>query len=205
MLAGGRFDVDHALHPLLLPAPAAARVVTIHDLHFLTHPERTSAEIRRDYPPLVRAHAHRADGIVVDSHFTAREVERRLERARRRITICPPGGSRLAAPRHAARPTTPTCSSWARSSRGRTSGALLDAYAHAARRDCPKPAAARARRPAAPDAEPWLRRLRAPAARRPGAARRLRRPEARRAVRRARACWCSRPSRRASACRSSKR
>ena len=33
-------------------------------------------EIRRDYPALVRAHAHRADRIIVISRFTAAEVER---------------------------------------------------------------------------------------------------------------------------------
>ena len=41
-------------------------VVTIHDLNFLTHPERTSAEIRRDYPALAQRHAPalRAVGLV---------------------------------------------------------------------------------------------------------------------------------------------
>jgi hypothetical protein len=71
-------DVTHSLHPLLLPARAAARVITIHDLNFLAHPERTRAEIRRDYPVLVREHAHRADAIIVPSRFTATEVERQL-------------------------------------------------------------------------------------------------------------------------------
>ncbi|MBZ5559413.1 MAG: glycosyltransferase family 4 protein [Acidobacteriia bacterium] len=90
-LAGRAFDVTHSSHPLLLPARAAAHVVTIHDLHFLAHPERTRAEIRRDYPALVRAHAHRADRIIVSSAFAAGEVERRLEVPRERIAICAPG------------------------------------------------------------------------------------------------------------------
>ncbi len=50
MLTRASFDVVHSLHPLLMPARRAAQVVTIHDLNFLTHPERTRAEIRRDYP-----------------------------------------------------------------------------------------------------------------------------------------------------------
>ena len=84
-------DVTHSLHPLLLPARAAARVITIHDLNFLAHPERTRAEIRRDYPVLVREHAHRADAIIVPSHFTAIEVERQLGAPAGRITVCSPG------------------------------------------------------------------------------------------------------------------
>ena len=48
----GDCDVAHAAHPLLLPTARAAQVVTIHDLFFLSHPERTHAEIRRDYPAL---------------------------------------------------------------------------------------------------------------------------------------------------------
>jgi glycosyltransferase involved in cell wall biosynthesis len=101
-LTGRTYDVVHSLHPLLLPSRSAAQVVTIHDLHFLTHPERTRAEIRRDYPPLVRAHAHRADAIVVPSRFTASEVERRLDVPSVRIAVCPPG-----APDWAPRPVPP--------------------------------------------------------------------------------------------------
>jgi glycosyltransferase involved in cell wall biosynthesis len=91
VLAGATFDVTHSLHPLLLPARAAAQVVTIHDLNFLHHPERTRAEIRRDYPALVRSHAHRADHILVPSRFTASEVVRCLQVPEHRISICSPG------------------------------------------------------------------------------------------------------------------
>ena len=91
MLAGGPFDVTHSSHPLLLPSRTAAQVVTIHDLNFLSHPERTRAEIRRDYPALARDHANRADAVVVSSAFGAGEVERVLGVARDRIHVCPPG------------------------------------------------------------------------------------------------------------------
>ena len=90
-LTNARFDVVHSPHPLLIPARSAARVVTIHDLYFLTHPERARAEIRRDYPALARRHAHRADRIIVPSQFTAREVEQRLEVPADRISVCPHG------------------------------------------------------------------------------------------------------------------
>ena len=101
-LTGRAFDVTHSFHPLILPSLRAAHVITIHDLDFLTHPERTRAEIRRDYPALVRSHAHRADRIVVNSHFTAGEVERRLEVDADKITVCVPG-----APNWRPRPAPP--------------------------------------------------------------------------------------------------
>jgi alpha-1,3-rhamnosyl/mannosyltransferase len=66
-------------------------VVTIHDLYFLSHPDRSRAEIRRDYPALARRHAHQADRIIVPSQFTAREVEQRLEVPADRISVCPHG------------------------------------------------------------------------------------------------------------------
>lgn len=91
VLAGAGFDVAHSMHPLLMPARHAAQIVTIHDLNFLHYPERTRAEIRRDYPALARSHAHRADRIVVVSQFTAREVTRLLDVTPDRISICSPG------------------------------------------------------------------------------------------------------------------
>ncbi|TAK14879.1 MAG: glycosyltransferase family 1 protein, partial [Acidobacteria bacterium] len=66
-LAGVSIDVAQSLHPLLMPARQAAQVVTIHDLDFLDHPERTSGEIRRDYGRLARAHAARADRVITVS------------------------------------------------------------------------------------------------------------------------------------------
>jgi len=90
-LMNRRFDVTHSLHPLLLPASDAAQVITIHDLNFLDHPDRTRAEIRRDYPALAAEHARRADRIVVQSRFTATEVERRLNVSATKIDVCPPG------------------------------------------------------------------------------------------------------------------
>jgi glycosyltransferase involved in cell wall biosynthesis len=101
-LAGAAFDVVHSPHPLLLPARHAAQVITIHDLHFLSHPEHTAGEIRRDYAALVRAHAHRADRVLTPSRFTAGEIERRLGVAADRIAVCPHG-----APDWPARPASP--------------------------------------------------------------------------------------------------
>jgi glycosyltransferase involved in cell wall biosynthesis len=87
----GPVDVAHSFHPLLIPAARARRVVTVHDLDFLDHPERTQREIRRDYPSLAGRHARQADAVVAVSRFTAGEVERRLGVARERIVVCGPG------------------------------------------------------------------------------------------------------------------
>ena len=85
------FDVTHSLHPLLLPARRAAHVVSIYDLDFLKHPDRTRAEVRRDYPALARDHAHRADAIITISHYTAHEIVRLLGVPRDHMVVCPPG------------------------------------------------------------------------------------------------------------------
>jgi glycosyltransferase involved in cell wall biosynthesis len=125
-LAGAAFDVVHSPHPLLTPARNAAQVVTIHDLNFLSHPERTRAEIRRDYPSLVGAHARRADAILVPSAYTAGEVERLLGVPRGRMAICPPG-----APDWKPRSTVP-CDGYilffSTLEPRKNVGALLDAY-----------------------------------------------------------------------------
>jgi glycosyltransferase involved in cell wall biosynthesis len=90
MLAGPA-DIVHAAHPLLIPARGGVRAITLHDLDFLDHPERARAEIRRDYPELVPAHARRADLVVVNSQQTATQATDRLGVPSDRIVICRPG------------------------------------------------------------------------------------------------------------------
>jgi glycosyltransferase involved in cell wall biosynthesis len=90
-LARTDFDIVQSAHPLLIPTRRAAQVVTIYDLDFLDHPERTVREIRRDYPALAGPHARRADQVIVISAHTAREVERRLGVPAAHISICVPG------------------------------------------------------------------------------------------------------------------
>lgn len=88
----GRIDIAHSTHPLLLPCgPDVVKVVTVYDLDFLDYPERTRAEIRRDYPGLAARHAQRADLVVVISEHTAREVCTRLSVAAERVVVCRPG------------------------------------------------------------------------------------------------------------------
>ena len=91
LLTGRGYDVVHSPHPLLLPARSAATVITVHDLDFLDHGDRSSDEIRRDYPSLVKQHARTADQVVVPSHHTALEVERRLRISANMISVCSNG------------------------------------------------------------------------------------------------------------------
>ena len=87
----GSSDVVHSQSPLLIPASRAAQVVTVHDLDFLRHPDQMTAEIRRDYPTLARAHAARAHGVIVSSQYAAGEVTRELQLDPSRVHVCPPG------------------------------------------------------------------------------------------------------------------
>ncbi len=87
----GPVDVAHSMHPLLMPARAAAQLVTIYDLFFLHDSAGTASEIRRDYPALSAIHARRADAVVVISEYTAREAVSKLGVAPERIVLCPPG------------------------------------------------------------------------------------------------------------------
>jgi glycosyltransferase involved in cell wall biosynthesis len=93
----GPSDVVHAQAPLVIPTARAAQVITIHDLHFLSHPSRSEAEMRRDFPGLVHEHARRADHIVVSSRYAAGEVSRVLDVPPARVTVCSPGAPSWAA------------------------------------------------------------------------------------------------------------
>ena len=137
----GRTDIAHSMHPLLMPAVRAKQVVTIHDLDFLDHPERTRGEIRRDYAALAATHASRAAAVVVVSEFTAGEVSRRLGVARERMVICSPGAPAWQ-PRPTLAPKGPILFMGTLEPR-KNLGVLLDAYARL--------------RQASPDAPPlWL-------------------------------------------------
>jgi glycosyltransferase involved in cell wall biosynthesis len=123
----GPVDIAHSDHPLLMPARAAKQVVTVYDLDFLDHPERTRAEIRRDYGALAAPHARRAAAVVTISAFTAGEIERRLGVPRDRIVICSPGAPPWK-PRSAPAPRGPILFVGTLEPR-KNVGALLGAYA----------------------------------------------------------------------------
>jgi glycosyltransferase involved in cell wall biosynthesis len=123
----GPVDIAHSAHPLLMPARAARQVVTVYDLDFLDHPERTRAEIRRDYASLAAPHAQRASAVVTISTFTAGEIARRLGVPRDRVVICSPGAPPWK-PRAAAAPRGPILFMGTLEPR-KNLGTLLAAYA----------------------------------------------------------------------------
>lgn len=90
-MTGRTFDVVFSPTPLLLPSRAPLRVVTVHDLDFLAHPERTSGEMRRDYPELAARHTRSADLVVTISNFTASEARRTLDIPAERCVVVRPG------------------------------------------------------------------------------------------------------------------
>ena len=155
-IAGGSFDVAHSMHPLLLPARRAALVITVHDLNFLQHPERTRAEIRRDYPALARVHARRADAVVAVSQFTAGEVQRQFDVPAEKIAVCSPGAPSWSARQRA--PDDGYVLFFGTLEPRKNVGGLLDAYERLAarRRDLPQLLLAGK---ATEAARPWLERL----------------------------------------------
>jgi glycosyltransferase involved in cell wall biosynthesis len=157
----GPFDVVHAAHPLLIPTRGAA-VVTIHDLDFVDHPERTHAEVRRDYLPLVREHARRADGILTSSHHSAERIVDALSIPRELVAVAPPGPPRwTAGGRRAPRNPAGYVLFVGTLEPRKNLGALLDAYVilRSEGRDIP-PLRIAGRAPAS--AAAWLRRMNEP-------------------------------------------
>ncbi len=159
----GPWDVVHAAHPLLIPASRAARVVTIHDLFFLSQPERTRAEIRRDYPALTLRHARRADAIVAPSEYTRRQAASQLGVPLDRIHVCSPGAPHWLLSGRPARPPLREryLLFFGTLEPRKNVGALLDAYALLLERDAALPRLVLAGR-ATEDADAWLARLHAP-------------------------------------------
>jgi glycosyltransferase involved in cell wall biosynthesis len=159
-LARGSFDIAHSGHPLLMPARRAARVVTVHDLDFLDHPERTRAEIRRDYPALASSHALRADHVIAVSQYTARQITNRLGVPESRVTVCSPGAPDWT--RRTDEPRDGTILFLGTLEPRKNIGVLLDAYAALlARAAGPVPRLVLAGR-ARPEAAPLLARVAQP-------------------------------------------
>ncbi|HEX5108404.1 MAG TPA: glycosyltransferase, partial [Vicinamibacterales bacterium] len=158
----GDCDVAHAAHPLLLPTTRAAQIVTIHDLFFLSHPERTHAEIRRDYPALAGDHARRADAIVTSSEHTCELIAGQLAVPRERIYVCPPGPPVWKTLGRGPNVPPGGCILFLGTLEPRKNiGVLLDAYGELLRRLPGAPRLVLAGR-ATEEAQAWLERLAAP-------------------------------------------
>lgn len=152
----GPLDVVQAAHPLIIPARRAARIITVHDLFFLSSPDTTFAEIRRDYAALAADHARCADAIVTPSQYTGDLVATQFGIPQERIHVCPFGPPEWRTLGRA--PNVPkdgyllfVGTLLAR----KNVGTLLDAYAELVRRVPHAPRLIIAGG-VTPDAEPWL-------------------------------------------------
>ena len=156
----GPADVVHAGHPLLIPATHAAQVVTVHDLYFLSNPESTRGEIRRDYPDLARQHARRADAVVTSSVYTRDALLQAFDLEPRHVHLVRPGAptwARLGQSPHAPRDGYVL---FIGTLDGRKNlGVVLDAYEQLAAqgRRIPRLVVAGGE---GPGGEPWLERIR---------------------------------------------
>lgn len=158
----GACDVVHAAHPLLIPSRRAAQVVTIHDLFFLSQPEQTTAEIRRDYPALAGAHAKRADAIVTSTEYGRRLVIDQLGISDDRIYVCPPGAPVWPSSKPDAQASNESCVLFLGTLEPRKNvGTLLDAYALLLERGSKVPPLVLAGRATAAASE-WLSRTTEP-------------------------------------------
>lgn len=120
------YDVVHAAHPIRIPSRRAAQVVTVHDLDFLEHPDRTRAEIRRDYPALAPSHIRAADAVLAVSATTARDIERLTGRPSSSVTVAPLG--RPDWPHRLAEPTDGVILFFGTIDPRKNVGSLLDAF-----------------------------------------------------------------------------
>jgi glycosyltransferase involved in cell wall biosynthesis len=75
----GRADVLYSPDFTAPPARATPRIVTIHDLAFLTHPEWAPAPLRRYLSQVVPEQVRRANAIAVVSAATRQDVLERLD------------------------------------------------------------------------------------------------------------------------------
>jgi glycosyltransferase involved in cell wall biosynthesis len=86
-LVMGRADVLHGPDFTLPPAIGARRVVTIHDLAFLTHPECALPSLVTYLSRVVPRALHRADRVIAVSQRTATDLIERLDVPAERIAV----------------------------------------------------------------------------------------------------------------------
>jgi len=86
LLAGGA-DVVYSPDFTAPPMAGAPRMVTVHDLAFLTHPEQTTDALRRFLEAVVPRQVERADRVAVVSEATGEDVVRLLGVSREQVIV----------------------------------------------------------------------------------------------------------------------
>lgn len=97
-MVAGQMDVFHGLDFALPPALNVPRVVTIHDLAFLSHPQYATTTLVRYLSAVVPRALHRADAIIATSETSAADIVARYGVERDRIIVISPGVAASFAP-----------------------------------------------------------------------------------------------------------
>jgi glycosyltransferase involved in cell wall biosynthesis len=84
---GGPIDLLHATDFVLLPSKARRKLLTVHDLAFLFHPDAAMPSLHHYLNVVVPRSVRRADGLIADSHHTARDLTEQWQVPPERITV----------------------------------------------------------------------------------------------------------------------
>ena len=124
-----RFDVLHFTDWMYPPQRSGIRSTMIHDLVPRALPRMGDARTQRMHGAKYRNAARTCDVVIVNSRFTGDDVARRSASSRSGSTSRYPGVEPAFTPDGRGRPRRgPTSSRWRRSSRARTSQALVEAH-----------------------------------------------------------------------------
>lgn len=84
---GGPIDLLHATDFVLPPSKARRKLLTVHDLAFLFHPNAAMPSLHHYLNVVVPRSVRRADGLIADSHHTARDLTEQWRVPPERITV----------------------------------------------------------------------------------------------------------------------
>ena len=90
-LLGGRGDVVYSPDFTAPPMAGVPRMITVHDLAFLTHPGHTTEALRRYLEDVVPREVARADKVAVVSHATRKDVVQLLGVAEEKVVVAANG------------------------------------------------------------------------------------------------------------------
>lgn len=83
----GRIDLFHSPEGIIPPQIKGKRVVTVHDLYFMEHPEETDDSRNRFLHRSLRSNLLKADKIIASSHSTKAEIIKHFNINPARITV----------------------------------------------------------------------------------------------------------------------
>lgn len=84
---GGPLDLFHATDFVLAPTRARRKLLTVHDLAFVFYPNVAMPTLHHYLNVVVPRSVRRADGIIADSHHTARDLTEQWSVPPERITV----------------------------------------------------------------------------------------------------------------------